>query len=109
MKHDNKEALDNFNYADANNLRMDDLGERTKATIRAALTQPEQEWQPIATAPRDGTVIILAGKTRHAKYDHVDNGHWYSVGGKWVWHHYLGDEPLQPTHWMPLPNSPIDK
>lgn len=38
----NKDALHNFNYADANNLRMDDLGERTKTTIRTALqTQAE--------------------------------------------------------------------
>lgn len=32
-----KNALNNFNYADANNLRMDDLGDETKNTIRAAL------------------------------------------------------------------------
>jgi len=30
-------AKNNFNYADSNNLRMDDLGEKTKQTIRAAL------------------------------------------------------------------------
>lgn len=33
-------AKNNFNYADSNNLRMDDLGEKTKQTIRAALQSP---------------------------------------------------------------------
>lgn len=39
----NKDALHQFNYADSNNLRLDDLGERTKTTIRRALSAPARE------------------------------------------------------------------
>ncbi len=67
----------------------------------------EMNWQPIKTAPKDGTTIILLGKTKHAAWDFIETGHWYRLeGGKWLYHHYIGDEPRQPTHWMPLPAAP---
>lgn len=70
------------------------------------------EWQPIETAPKDGTIIDLwFGEYRETDCwwqegcsIHPQAG-WYSHAlcygyGDWF------DESEQPTHWMPLPAPP---
>lgn len=79
------------------------------------------EWLPIATAPKDGTIIILTtgsatgtGRWRQVAsrdtLNDYDDGSgmravfapiygWYSVSDK-----SLNKTP--PTHWMPLPTPP---
>lgn len=69
------------------------------------------EWQPIKTAPKDGSEILLA----HANSVWVDQ--WipstsYEVrngeGGCWM----MCDQwttPEIPSHWMPLPEPPTSK
>jgi len=61
------------------------------------------EWQPIETAPRDGTAIIGAwqclNKTWEMNKVHFDDGIW--------WTHYM-DGAHEPTHWMPLPEPPAE-
>ena len=57
------------------------------------------EWQPIDTAPKDGTGILLfcsADLIVHA-------GHWHSRLGAW---YVSGQGPMPSTHWMPLPEPP---
>lgn len=73
------------------------------------------EWQPIATAPKDGTRILLY-------FPHNDvaiGGCWMEVtDGDWEsgykkWHEWVVDNELffmdddpafcYPTHWVPLP------
>lgn len=110
MKHDyetmkNKEALDNFNYADANNLRMDDLGERTKATIRQALTQPAQGWQDISTAPKNKRILV---RTKNEVYC----AHWaknpFTDDEAWIvaeWGNEGDQVIVKPIEWHPLPND----
>ena len=58
------------------------------------------EWQPIDTAPRDGSQILLANHlvASDGYFDYLLN----KGNGSWVWP-YVKHEP---THWMPLPNLP---
>lgn len=76
------------------------------------------QWQPIETAPKDGTDIMLTDG------EYVTVGHWYyeapsirehrDLEGRWIgqdesdgyegWLDWLGGIPS--THWMPLPPFP---
>ena len=56
-------------------------------------------WQPIETAPEDGTIVIIyeEGKAVSAFYD--------SSTKQWVETMDYYEVP-DPTHWMPLPEPP---
>lgn len=69
-------------------------------------------WQPIETAPKDGTQVVgcdttFAHVTRfEVMYEYVSRGPnirhdgWFYkpvIGGPFMW---------KPTHWMPLPEPP---
>jgi hypothetical protein len=66
-----------------------------KADARvAALSQ----WQPIETAPKDGTGILAWDMIEHMiMFWH--NGAWRDTD--------LDDMPIQPTHWIRLPSPPV--
>lgn len=71
-------------------------------------------WQPIDTAPKDGTEVLLAGGVTG-----IDIGSWCACGAyhsksklrpayfEQAWGS-RGSHMLhpQPTHWMPLPDAP---
>jgi hypothetical protein len=73
------------------------------------------DWQPIETAPKDGTSMLLFYKSVgvvYGDFDHIGTCDWwitFSEPGKttdWIqW--YLATEE-DPTHWMPIPPAPID-
>ncbi len=89
------------------------------------------EWQDIATAPKDGTEVLLStpggtaiGIWEDLGPDHPDQpGHdpgWYAMGyrcdpvmwGRTEAHGFRGpgflyEESNQPTHWQPLPQPPV--
>ena len=66
------------------------------------------EWQPIKTAPKDGSKILVYLPPREKSdgsgvWDAVYTvSHWYAPGRYW-WDHSMS----KPTHWMPLPAPPI--
>jgi hypothetical protein len=63
------------------------------------------EWQPIETAPKDGTAIL--GYWGHNPTNDPSAyavTKWY--GGFWVSVDDDDDEYAAPTHWMPLPPRP---
>lgn len=69
-------------------------------------------WQPIETAPKDGSVIFVAhaGGTWMANYKPVYQSG-YRPDNPWfallLNHNHIGKYPsLVPTHWMPLPEPP---
>ncbi len=73
-------------------------------------------WQPIETAPRDGTGVDI-----WADGQRWPNRHWYAQHEAWAYHGWhiprtgINRQPyrktiiqkgLEPTHWMPLPSPP---
>lgn len=58
------------------------------------------EWQPIETAPKHGTLILL--------YEPRPDTHAYEIGfydcGCWFGSDHM--YTVYPTHWMPLPDPP---
>lgn len=70
------------------------------------------EWQPIASAPKDGTKILAWCVHQNAKYaSSAERETWEGPvvarwiefnGGGWSWNGHFGHF----THWMPLPLPP---
>ena len=68
-------------------------------TIEEAKTSLPSGWQPIATAPKDGTQILLKGS------NYIRTGYWAKRIESWVID--MVSAPLtMPTLWMPLPPAP---
>lgn len=73
-------------------------------------------WEPIETAPKDGTRILICGGTRTDSGDFCDGS--YPFAGQTIahWDHdgwngghsegYNENWWHKPTHWMPLPPLP---
>jgi hypothetical protein len=65
------------------------------------------EWQPIESAPKDGTPVDIWC----AGFRYTD-AYWGRVANEWLDEDgdpikdYYGEEP---THWMPLPSPPSRK
>ena len=61
------------------------------------------KWQPIETAPKDGTEVLVVRVSE--EYDTP----WANVcsyfAGRWMVN-AQGDQEMQPTHWMPIPEPP---
>ena len=75
-------------------------------------------WQPIDTAPKNGTRIILWDANKGVAISggwHIDGGRDDPNGYEPPWSWWVSDEDLimwdsgpddAPTHWMPLPETP---
>ena len=129
-----REAVDLVKYYHSgNSVACDELSDAMQ-TIYATLTELTElraamTWQPIETAPKDGTKILLSkfGYHNDAGDEPVgteewsrrvwDNTRrkfslWWCVAGHWSvqWNNWNdGVEPsglAGPTHWMPLPTPP---
>lgn len=70
------------------------------------------EWQPIETAPKDGTVVLVCNRygTWVAKHQEVYQSG-YRPENPWFvmmlnMKHMSNPPNYRPTHWMPLPEPP---
>lgn len=84
--------------------------------LRALLDAGTSGWQPIETAPKDGTpVIAYAAALVHADFNPSGSveAYWQDdegwIGATWCaehdnWH----EKVIWPTHWMPKPAPPVD-
>ncbi len=84
--------------------------------------RPEKEalfgpWQPIETAPRDGTHILVYPPTWYGEFASI--AYWHSeLSGRCTEPYWKRTDALNriimclenpPTHWMPLPPPPQTK
>jgi hypothetical protein len=92
----------------------DELWNEVQA-LKAELAQPRADrWQPIVTAPRDGSRILLwypstredAGVAAEGFFDVLFDGlfvaEWMVSRGS----NHIDRRVRRPTHWMPLPDGP---
>lgn len=83
-------------------------------------TLAEAVWQPIETAPKDGTRILVGRAGDMVGPDEIEITYWYEME-QWHWEHVaddlyrkVQDDPRRSwnnnggraTHWMPLPAAP---
>lgn len=69
-----------------------------------SLAAKQEVWQPIESAPKDGTEVLTYDRNWS---DHGVAISWYA---KAYWQVQERDDPTthhHPTHWQPLPPSPI--
>jgi hypothetical protein len=70
------------------------------------------EWQPIETAPKDGSDILGAWHWSYTDEDTgetesgwcIDKCHWVEDENSTGWRASIN--AARPTHWMPLPDPP---
>ena len=73
---------------------------------------PEKQssgWQPIETAPKDGTVVLCWDEFKECDLM------WYGIIQQWNepkdilgWMYVATNTECYPTHWMPLPKPPTE-
>lgn len=81
------------------------------------MAKVDTDWQPIETAPKDGSEVLLVVKMRagiphkqlvghYMRGGHCIDGHPPIGAGWYFWNGCMFDEAAEPTHWMPLPLPP---
>lgn len=66
-------------------------------------------WQPIETAPKDGTEILAFGRAEYERTLYAKGHHvcwWEGQQETGYWSGRDGDCDYRITHWMPLPPPP---
>ena len=61
------------------------------------------DWQPIETAPRDWSDVLLYVPDLASDWRHVCEGYYDADEAIWRSPVFLS---VKPTHWMPLPEPP---
>jgi Lar family restriction alleviation protein len=81
------------------------IGPEVRYTQAAA--EPQTSWQPIETAPKDGTLVLICGFGSEGYY--VADAKW---DGEWLLFHPDNDDHTEPSYnvsyWMPLPAPPSE-
>ena len=97
-------------------IMLADMMERITYQLREVAHElPHEGWQPIETAPKNGTFIDL-----------WDDKYMYRItDARWAYHYWENGKPIgekswgpsdrdgpfcgKPTHWMPLPKKPEER
>jgi hypothetical protein len=71
------------------------------------------DWQPIETAPKDGSIIMLYGEymnTYNCAGKVFSFGYYFFSQKQWMCYpsHNEATDHIEPTHWQPLPEPPED-
>ena len=95
---------------------QDEYRSEARAALKAAdAVSAGAGWMPIETAPKDGTMLLLAGFNfgNPQRGQHITAGSWRNERGWWeglpdpVAEHLTANTQLNNlTHWMPLPAAP---
>lgn len=72
--------------------------------MRNALEIVAPVWQTIETAPKDGTKFLGCWFNPFSQGWIIQPMLYYKGSWKIQWD---GDEDITPTHWMPMPESPL--
>jgi hypothetical protein len=64
------------------------------------------DWQPIETAPTDGSIILATWADTWPEHPHVE-GMYYDAG-EWFYSYDGDGNGRPPTHWCPI-TSPLSK
>jgi hypothetical protein len=82
------------------------VGDVKEGDMLYTAPQTASEWQPIESAPKDGTRVLLRGygATFVAGFEKVIGCDFYG----WVVANDIHIEPKHATHWMPLTSAPKD-
>jgi len=100
------EILKEYEKGCGSGEKPSDCPECLDAAVRAIEAATKDKWQPIETAPRDGTDIIvwdgdIVTITTWGKTAHVPLYGWLQVA--WADPQDVDLMYPQPTHWMPRP------
>lgn len=91
---------------------LPDMTRLYASALAAGNAAQAPEWQPIETAPKDGTEVLLY---LDAPWSKIEKARWYEPWKNWqvgeipedpIRDEYCGIGSSIPTHWMPLPASP---
>jgi len=74
-------------------------------SLQRRITELEQAqaWQPIETAPKDGTAILLYAPSEVGRGRTVWPGCYVESYAEWL---QIGGGFVDPTHWRPMPDPP---
>lgn len=97
-------GLQDFAYGRVKSLTEIDAIERAERAEAALQSRASHDWQPIETAPKDGSVILLC---KDGSY--IQSGSWNRGGAFHMPHWSTQANLFDPTHWMPLPSPPSIK
>jgi hypothetical protein len=72
-------------------------------SVEAADREANGGWQPIETAPKDGTMLLVRSPDMSP---YPSAAKWSLSENRWV--EYVTSDWCDPTHWMPLPAAPTE-
>ena len=76
------------------------------SVVLSPLEEGLRAWEPISTAPKDGTEILAAVADISAPNGTRIEIILWDLNFWWRWRTVKLKEPASPTHWMPLPAPP---